>query len=578
MKKKKTKQLYHKLFWTYIVISFVIIASLTFYYLSSLAREGVNEGRATGQKVCIQASDVVEAHLESANYLFNELYRGNQELSDIIAFLEMEPDKYQEYSLDQYSASNNIQYRGMQLWLTGAFEAYSNLDKIELISLKEENVSIFLPQDNVYPYKNGSNRLVEIQNSQYYEKDKVQFAKVITNPENLQQVGVLVFTFSLEKDIAKLVEEQGDTNIIILQNNKTIVCISEEIDKWSDLTQSDIENMSTSQYCYYKEQKDSCQIYSVVDLKKAAKIPLPTFFAVVGVGLFVYCLSVLTINIYVRHLTNRVDRILHGMDEVTTGNWEIRLKADFNGDELDMISENFNEMCRKLDQYIQKSYMAEIEKKNAELQALQSQINPHFLYNTLEAIRMKAICNGDREVGKMLYSMSVLFRSQLKDADWITIGQELDYCKQYLELFEYRFNGIFTYSINCPLELLEKRVIKFILQPIIENYFIHGIRRERTDNVLAVTVSARDGEIIFNIMDNGNGMSLTAIEKKNIELQENQYRQTQSVGIDNVNRRIKAVYGNSFGIVLKAADTGGLIVMVRVGMESRYDTCNDCRG
>ncbi len=100
-------------------------------------------------------------------------------------------------------------------------------------------------------------------------------------------------------------------------------------------------------------------------------------------------------------------------------------------------------MCRKLDAYIQKSYLAEIEKKNAQLQALQSQINPHFLYNTLEAIRMKAICNGDRDVGKMLYSMSVLFRSQLKDADWITIGQELDYCKQYLELFEYRYNGIF---------------------------------------------------------------------------------------------------------------------------------------
>ena len=128
-------------------------------------------------------------------------------------------------------------------------------------------------------------------------------------------------------------------------------------------------------------------------------------------------------------------------------------------------------MCRKLDAYIQKSYLAEIEKKNAQLQALQSQINPHFLYNTLEAIRMKAICNGDRDVGKMLYSMSVLFRSQLKDADWITIGQELDYCKQYLELFEYRYNGIFTYKIDCPVELLGIKVIKFILQPIVENYF-----------------------------------------------------------------------------------------------------------
>ena len=107
------------------------------------------------------------------------------------------------------------------------------------------------------------------------------------------------------------------------------------------------------------------------------------------------------------------------------------------GDELDTIADHFNDMCAKLEEYIQKSYTAEIEKKNAQMQALQSQINPHFLYNTLEAIRMRAICNNDREVGKMLYSMSVLFRSQLKENDWITVGQELDYCKQYLEPVSY---------------------------------------------------------------------------------------------------------------------------------------------
>ena len=99
------------------------------------------------------------------------------------------------------------------------------------------------------------------------------------------------------------------------------------------------------------------------------------------------------------------------MNEVTTGNLKVRLNVEHTTDELDMIAANFNNMCEELTLYIQKSYLAEIERKNAQMQALQSQINPHFLYNTLEAIRMKAICNGDREVGKMLYSMVGLFRS-----------------------------------------------------------------------------------------------------------------------------------------------------------------------
>ena len=180
---------------------------------------------------------------------------------------------------------------------------------------------------------------------------------------------------------------------------------------------------------------------------------------------------------------------------------------------------------------------------------------------------MKAICNGDRDVGKMLYSMSVLFRSQLKDADWITIGQELDYCKQYLELFEYRYNGIFTYEIDCPVELLGIKVIKFILQPIVENYFVHGIRCQDQDNRIFLKVRQKEEEIFFQITDNGIGIADSAVQKKNQELEQNDYRETQSVGIENVNRRIKSVYGNEYGVTLYHGEGRGLSVMIRVGME-----------
>lgn len=178
-----------------------------------------------------------------------------------------------------------------------------------------------------------------------------------------------------------------------------------------------------------------------------------TFLAILGTGLVTAAVGIICISYYIRRLTGRVNNILGAMNQVTTGDLSVRLKYQKKGDELDMISENFNEMCSRLQLYIQKSYLAEIERKNAQMQALQSQINPHFLYNTLEAIRMKAICNGDREVGKMLYSMVTLFRSQLKEADVITLGQELDYCKQYLELFEYRYQGQFQSKVECPVEV-----------------------------------------------------------------------------------------------------------------------------
>ena len=182
---------------------------------------------------------------------------------------------------------------------------------------------------------------------------------------------------------------------------------------------------------------------------------------------------------------------------------------------------------------------------------------------------MRAICNNDREVGKVLYSMSVLFRSQLKENDWITVGQELDYCKQYLELFECRFQGIFQYEIDCPVELLGTKVIKFILQPLVENYFIHGIRRQENDNLIRIQAKEQDGYLFFSILDNGLGMEMDAIEEKNRALQDCglQEKEQASIGLANVNRRIRAVYGENCGISLKKNSIQGLEIIVKVQME-----------
>jgi two-component system sensor histidine kinase YesM len=256
------------------------------------------------------------------------------------------------------------------------------------------------------------------------------------------------------------------------------------------------------------------------------------------------------------------------MGQITQGNLDIRLMTVKDGDELDMISGRFNEMCADLERYIEKSYVAEIEQKNAELIALQSQINPHFLYNTLEAIRMKAICNGDREVGKMLYGLAVIFRSQVKESNIIPLASELHYCKKYLELFEFRYQDKFTFSIDCETEYMEIPVIKFIVQPIVENYFIHGIRLKDNDNHLHIQVKKINNELWLTVSDNGKGMDEEEIEKRNRQFQAHSVEFHYSIGMGNVNRRIKAVYGNDYGVSLKKNEEGkGLCVCLHFPQE-----------
>lgn len=134
--------------------------------------------------------------------------------------------------------------------------------------------------------------------------------------------------------------------------------------------------------------------------------------------------------------------------------------------------------------------------------ALQSQINPHFLYNTLESIRMKAICNGDIEVGRMLYILAFLFRNQLKENDIIPIKNEINYCQKYLEIFKFRYEEKFEFTINCPEEILDKQIIKFTLQPLIENYFVHAIKLENNDNRISINIKEKNNKIIIEIEDN----------------------------------------------------------------------------
>lgn len=566
VKKKKTKKLYHKLFWTYTAIACVIVGILVVYFMTVLVKNTISSNMEDMRRLGQDVSGYIQDQEKKAEYLHTQLYRGSQELDDMIAFFTMEPDAYRRYVLDYFSESNSLNYRGTENFINEAFEAYPNLKKVELLSYSTQKMSLFYPQEIAYPYRDGSQRVWEIaQNEIQKDPGELVFQEEILNPYTRKQEGCILFTFSARQQFQEMADNRKYAELLVLRNGGQVVYSS-----LYDLHKlSQIANLGEKQDVFQEEVGDY-EVYAQMDFRQVSSMLLPKMLAILTVGMVVLAVGILCISVYIRRLTMRVDTILEGMNAVKTGNLSVHLDLhSSSGDELDTIADHFNDMCRRLEEYIQKSYTAEIEKKNAQMQALQSQINPHFLYNTLEAIRMRAICNNDREVGKMLYSMSVLFRSQLKENDWITVGQELDYCKQYLELFECRFQGNFQYEIHCPVEFLETKVIKFMLQPVIENYFIHGIRRQDTDNLIQILVQEESGYLLFSVIDNGIGMESEVLAEKNRMLQENEVSDTSraSIGLSNVQRRVRAVYGPACGVQLRKNGEHGLEIIVKVRME-----------
>lgn len=155
---------------------------------------------------------------------------------------------------------------------------------------------------------------------------------------------------------------------------------------------------------------------------------------------------------FISSFAKRTHRIIRFTRKVKNGDLNARI-SDSREDELGQIAKSFNDMLDELNQYIDKVFKAEIKQKRTEIATLEARVNPHFLYNTLEVIRMRAVSSGAKDVGDMIYSLSVLFKSYVRPKARYTFKDELEACKMYLELFRIRYTDRFAYTIECEKEL-----------------------------------------------------------------------------------------------------------------------------
>lgn len=565
---KNKKPLFQKLFYRYTAILICIVAVLVLYFISA-TKSRVQATNIDYMKMMNEkATDYLKQCADNTGYINADLYQSSGVFEDLLNYMRLESEEYQKYRLDQYMASPLLSYEGFDDYMEKVMQSYPSITHIELASYEQGRITDCYPNGKNYISNEVKTRIAEAADENLTRDGEFSYVREIRDPVTMQSVGCMIISFQSE-EFEEIQRYYSQAELFIYNKSGKVVHKS-----YADMDEHDlldaIETDSDENYLRAYIQKTDVAgytVYSYMNKQKASRLPLTAFLAIIGLGLLAVAAGELCVHYYLRHLEKRMEVIVSGMDQVMTGDLNVRLPVDLNGDELDVIAGHFNEMCVRLDRYIKKSYLAEIEQKNAELSALQSQINPHFLYNTLEAIRMKALMNGDREVGKMLYSMAVIFRSQIKEADVITVVQEIHYCKKYLELFEYRYAGKFTSEVECPEELMNYPIIKFVLQPLIENYFVHGIRTEEDGNIIRIWVEKAEDDLLIHLEDNGRGMTEEELDETNRKLRENPEDTRNSIGLQNVNRRIKAVYGEEYGIKLGKSQMGGLHVTVRAGIK-----------
>lgn len=257
-------------------------------------------------------------------------------------------------------------------------------------------------------------------------------------------------------------------------------------------------------------------------------------------------LTCIGIYLYLNSSSRQLNQIYLSMLRIQNGELDSYIPVDSkHKNELVDISVSFNDMLHNLNLYIDKVYKTEIENQRYKLKALQSQINPHFLYNTLEAIRMKAVLQEEPEIGEMIYILSKIFRNSIKNESILPVRQEIENCKNYLRLCDIEYKNLFRYHFQVENSLLTEPIIQHALLVMIENYIMHGFDSNRSDNYVYVTGCVEDGFAVFRIRDNGFGIKKEDLDKLRLSFLEKSMDNVERIGLKNIYQRMKLLYGEN---------------------------------
>ncbi len=260
-------------------------------------------------------------------------------------------------------------------------------------------------------------------------------------------------------------------------------------------------------------------------------------------------------------LTNPLRKMMRLMKNVQEGDFNVQFPVKYR-DEVGQLGHQFNRMIVRIDHLIQDIYLMERKKKEAELHALQSQINPHFMYNTLESIRMAAELNDDQIAADMLAILGKLLRYSISDLhEEVTLEAELNHMRNYVEMLNYRYPGRFQLETDVGSELLAYPLIKLVLQPIVENAIYHGLDDAKPLMRISIYARCHPHALLLQVKDDGIGMDNEALEQLNRKLSGAAHLALKSepggIGLANVNERIKLQYGIGYGVTVSSAPGEG---------------------
>ena len=317
-------------------------------------------------------------------------------------------------------------------------------------------------------------------------------------------------------------------------------------------------------YIYQKVSDWRFYVVSSVPMMELYKSSIRTIFLMAFILLFLLTISLLVVKRIISKVYRPLDKVVRKMDDVGSGSLKTRINVEHMGEDFTKLAVGFNSMMEEILVLMEQVKMEQHQIEQIRFNALQSQIQPHFLYNTLECIHWQAMVDGNGEISTLVKALAKYYRICLSGGhDVIPLKMELEHVRNYLIIQNMRYDDIIGSEFDVEEAASDVMIPKLTLQPLVENSIYHGIKvKEGKTGSLFLKVRKRSSDVLITLADTGTGMSQQQIDEMNQHLSE--YDDSFGYGVRNVNKRIELLYGEEFGLYYLRNESGGVTVEIRL--------------
>ena len=534
----------HSLLKVYATTMFILVGFVALLISYASWQTKVQEASSISQRVVSRTVDEVEYYHQRSRQLIQDLFGNSAKLEGVYKYFSLSPSAYASWKLQNalndvikvslHDNINDIYFENS--YITGIDIALQDYKMVFTSSRSHRGgvqilASSYKPSENAIPIPiyDTANQMI---GTAYITIDSTVFNQIIDNVRN---------------DLPLLVKITSPYNQVICQTGEGLA------GKW-------IKRYSAHDYVV--------EVALPKDYLREETVRSTIF--ILGVSL------ILTASLYVilqrvfRNYQRQVVDVVETIQAIGQGASHLRIDTATKEQELLLIADNTNTMLDNLDRNIHDIYQLQLNQKDANMRALQAQINPHFMYNTLEFIRMYAVMKSQDELADIIYEFSSLLRNNISDETQVTLESELEFCRKYSYLCMVRHPNSVAYGFTIAEELKKMVIPKFTIQPLVENYFAHGVDYRRKDNVISVKVLKMAGTSRILIQDNGRGIKAEKLAEirhilsnRQLEASENKEKRT-SIGIINIHERFLLFFGDRYSIAVDSEENKGVRYIIEI--------------